>query len=440
MRVIIVGAGLGGLACAIACRRENLQVIVLERSAEAREIGAGIQIPPNGARVLKELGVLTKLIDAGSIVQHVDFQRYDDGRMIRSMPFGDDITEEFGVPWIIIHRSDFHRVLLDEATAFGAEIRLNAEVVDIDFDGPEVVLAGGERIAGSVIIGADGLYSKVRGLVLDTAIAPEETGDSAYRATFLREQLERLDDRKVNELCRKIAVTSWLGPDKHSIFYPVRGGTEFNLVLIRPDNLEKDTRRVEADIEEMRKSYVDWDETFGKLISCVPSVTKWKLTTLPELSTWTRGPVALLGDACHPTLPYQAQGAAMAVEDGFTIGKVLGLTNKHLLEAHAGEDPSLSTRTVALDTVPAVLKIYERIRKARTTRSVRAAKMNRKVFHISDGIIQIIRDFVVAYAGVTRKSDWTWLFSWRMRQMLDHDLVGDCERAFDEYTRGRSQG
>ncbi|KAL2847495.1 hypothetical protein BJY01DRAFT_212447 [Aspergillus pseudoustus] len=439
MKVIIVGAGLGGLACAIACRRENLRVIVLERSAEAREVGAGIQIPPNGARVLEQLGALPKLIEAGAIVQHVDFRRYDDGRILSSMPFGDGVIEEFGVPWIIIHREDFYRVLLDEATHLGAEVRQNAEVVDVDFEGPEVVLSSGERIAGDVIVGADGLYSRVRDLVLGTPTSPEETGDLAYRATFRKEQLEAIDDPHVTELCQKMAITSWLGPDKHSIFYPVRGGKEFNLVLLRPDNLEKGIRRVQGDVEEMRESYVGWDQTLEKLISCIPSVTKWKLATLPELQTWTVGPVALLGDACHPTLPYQAQGAAMAVEDGFAIGKLLGLTQKNFLESHAGDDPSMSTREAAKNTVPAVLEIYERIRKARTTRGVRAAMMNRKVFHIPDGIIQRIRDFIVSYAGVTRRSDWTWLFSWRMRQVLYHDLAGNCERAFEAYRRSLDQ-
>ncbi|KAJ0414705.1 hypothetical protein BJY00DRAFT_305396 [Aspergillus carlsbadensis] len=409
MKVIIVGAGLGGLACAIACRRENLNVLVLERSGEAREFGAGIQIPPNGARIMKELGVLEQLLEVGSIVQHVDFRRYDDGRILRSMPFGEGIVEEFGVPWIIIHRVDYYRVLLDEATRLGAEVRLNAEVADIDFEGLEVLLASGERVAGDVIIGADGLYSRIRDLVLETPLYPEETGDSAYRATFKKEQLEGLNDPRVNELCQKMAITSWLGSEKHSIFYPVRGGEEFNLVLLRPDNLDRGARRVQGDVEEMRESYAGWDETSG----CV----------------------ALLGDACHPTLPYQAQGAAMAVEDGFAIGKLLGLTTEYLQDVH-GSDPTLSTREPAQSMVPAVLEVYEQIRKARTTRSVQIAMRNRRVFHISDGIVQAARDFVLGYMGVTRQSDWSWFFSWRMRQLLDHDLLGDCERAFDEYRRG----
>ncbi|KAL3478497.1 hypothetical protein BJX99DRAFT_245468 [Aspergillus californicus] len=419
MKIIVVGAGLGGLACAIACRRENLEVVVLERSSDSGEIGAGIQIPPNGARVMKELGLLDKLVEKGSIVQHVDFRRHDDGRLLRSMPFGDGIIEEFGVPWIIIHREDFHRVLLDEATRLGTEIRINAEVTDIIFDTPEVLLAGGERVAGDVIIGADGLYSRIRDIVLSTPSSPEETGDLAYRATFKKEQLETLNDPDVNELCKKVAVTSWLGPDKHTIFYPVRGGEEFNLVLLRPDNLEKGARRAKADIEEMRESYAGWDETYVDSPHIVTIITK-------------QGPVALLGDACHPTLPYQAQGAAMAVEDGLALGKLLGLLHDHFSEDSNTED---SASPSAREAIADILNLYENLRKARTTRNVQGAIRNRGIFHIGDGIIQIIRDFILSHAGVARTSDWTFFFSARMRQTLYHDLVGDCARAFAEYKR-----
>ncbi|KAL4949234.1 hypothetical protein BDW69DRAFT_198262 [Aspergillus filifer] len=383
MKVIIVGAGLGGLSCAIACRRENIEVVILERSPDLREIGAGIQIPPNGARVVQKLGLLSKVLEKGSLVQHVDFRRYEDGRILKSMPFGEDIVEEYGVPWVIIHREDFHRVLRDEAMLLGAEIRLGAEVTDIIYDGPEVIIATGERVAGDVIIGADGLYSQVRDLVLQTPTPPQETGDLAYRAIFQRSQLEALNDPSINELCNKIGITSWLGPDKHSIFYPVRGGEQFNLVLLRPDNLDKGVRR---------------------------------------------GPIALLGDACHPTLPYQAQGAAMAVEDGFTIGTLLGLLDKHIGNTLVTNDINPPEPAAY---IPQILALYEAIRKSRTTATVQVAVRNRRVFHVADGIIQMIRDFLIGNMGVTRKTDWTWVFSRRMRATLDHDLVGDCERAFE---------
>ncbi|KAL4910566.1 hypothetical protein BDW74DRAFT_184446 [Aspergillus multicolor] len=428
-----VGAGLGGLTCATACRRFNptAHVVVLERAPQAREVGAGIQIPPNGTTVLKQLDLLPKILEKGSVVQHVAFRRYDTGRVLRSMPFGEDITHEFGVPWVIIHRQDFHEVLLDEAVRLGVEIRLNAEVTDVIFETPEVLLADGERVAGDVIIGADGLHSPLRSKVLDTPTHPIETGDLAYRAIIPRSRIEGLRDDEVNALCAETGITSWLGPDKHTIFYPVRQGEEFNLVLLRPDNLGTGVRRVVGDAEEMREAYREWDGRLTKLLSCVSEVTTWKLMHLSELERWTRGPVALLGDACHPTLPYQAQGAAMAVEDGFALGKLLALLQSQLDTVSTDEAPlSLQSRNY----IPEVLKIYEKIRKARTARTVQAAINNRRVFHISDGIIQTIRDFALGYASVTWKNDWTWgLFSGRMREMLVHDLAGDCEREFDRF-------
>lgn len=108
---------------------------------------------------------------------------------------------------------------------------------------------------------ATGQMSSVRTAVLGAVVDPTPTGDMAYRATFSREQLEALGDEKVNELCKRIAVTSWLGPEKHTIFYPVRGGKEFNLVLLRPDNLSSGARKEHGDIDEMRQTYADWDET-----------------------------------------------------------------------------------------------------------------------------------------------------------------------------------
>ncbi|KAJ5804400.1 uncharacterized protein N7518_000703 [Penicillium psychrosexuale] len=434
MKVVIVGGGLGGLACAIACRREGIDVEILERSPEVHEVGAGIQIPPNGGRIMCDFGLLPQLLEQGSQVQQVDFRRYKDGRLLRSMPFGDDITEEFGEPWIIIHRVDYHRILLDEAIRLGAVLQLGAEVEDIYTEQPAVLLADGRCISADIVIGADGQMSTVRRAILGSPHSPVPTGDMAYRATFSREQLESLGDERVNKLCQKIAVTSWLGPEKHTIFYPLRGGNEFNLVLVRPDTLSLGSRREQGDIEEMRESYANWDETLQKLVSCVPSVYKWKLTHLSELESWTKGSVALLGDACHPTLPYQAQGAAMAVEDGAVIGKLLGLLQVHYLDPrNSGSDPSISTRSSAQDLTAAVLTLYEKCRKARTARNVQGAIMNRKLFHIPDGFLQMIRDFLLGYAGVTRKSDWTWLSSFRQGQTLGLDVLEDCQKVFEEW-------
>lgn len=123
----------------------------------------------------------------------------------------------------------------------------------------------------------------------------------------------------------------------------------------------------------------------------------------------------------------------MAVEDGAVIGKLLGLLQAHYLDQNSGSDPSISTRSSAQDLTATVLTLYEKCRKARTSRNVQGAIMNRKLFHIPDGVLQMIRDFLLGYAGVTRKSDWTWLSSFRQGQTLGLDVVGDCEKVFEEW-------
>ncbi|RAL12847.1 FAD/NAD(P)-binding domain-containing protein [Aspergillus homomorphus CBS 101889] len=425
---------LGGLACAIASAQQGLHVVLLEKSPDLHEAGAGIQIPPNGTRVMRELGILPALLQHASVVQHVDFRRYDSGRLLRSMPFGEGIVREFGAPWLIVHRVDYHRVLYEEAVRCGVEVRFGVEVLAVEGagEGVELGLRGGERISGDLLVGADGLWSQVRGWVVGEGIAPRETGDLAYRAVIPATQLQALreSDAKVDELCRKVAVTSYLGPEKHTIFYPVRGGREYNLVLLRPDNLPAGARKEEAGVREMRESYAGWDSTLEKLLSQVTTVYKWKLTELPELPTWTKGRVTLLGDACHPTLPYQAQGAAMAVEDGAVLGRLLGLLQSHLSQL------DLETREkAAADSISPVLKLYESLRRGPTTRKVRAARINRSLLHIPDGILQRVRDFGLGYAGVTYESDWTWAFSYMMRQTLGPDVIRDCEIAFEEWVR-----
>ncbi|KAB8071827.1 hypothetical protein BDV29DRAFT_178503 [Aspergillus leporis] len=426
MKVIIIGAGLGGLTCAIACRRENLDVVVFERSPELLPVGAGIQIPPNGARVLQELGLMERVLKKGAIVESMDLRRYKDGRTITSMPCGETVAREYGAPWIIIHRADYQQILFDEARSMGAEIRFGTTLEDVDFEGTRVVLEGGERVAGDFIIGADGLWSKVRDTIFSRPSPPIETGDMAYRAVFPREKLEALDDPEIDSLLKKAAVTAWLGPEKHAVFYPVRGGEEYNLVLLQPDNLPTGVHTNQGDLEEVQMGFKDWNQMLQTLISAIPSVLKWKLCHLPELETWTRGSVTLLGDACHPTLPYQAQGAAMAIEDGLVLGMLLGSVTKRIADL---EDPN---NEVLKATIRDAFIVFEDLRKARTTRSVQGALRNREAFHMKDGILQWLRDWTLSWSGMTKETDWVGLMSNRQSQTLAHDVLIDCKRRISE--------
>ncbi|GAQ09511.1 3-hydroxybenzoate 6-hydroxylase [Aspergillus lentulus] len=428
----IARLGIGGLACAIACRQKNLDVLILEQSAEILPVGAGIQIPPNGARIMKELGLLPQIEEKGTKLESTDLRRYKDGRIITSMPCGESIVKEYGAPWIVIHRADYHQILLDKARDLGVEIRLGALVEKVLVD-ETAVIVGKETITGDVIIGADGsfslpsssharahkvgLWSKIREAVLGEPHPPEETGDLAYRATFSRAQLLALNDPEVKALCEKQGVTAWLGPKKHAVFYPVRGGQEYNLVLLQPDDLPPGVRTTLGDVDEMRYGYEEWDPTLGKMISCIATVLKWKLCHLPELPRWTKGSVTLLGDACHPTLPYQAQGAAMAVEDGAVLGMLLH---------HVAYSQDYKSR------IPQALQLYENIRKSRTARNVQGAIRNRGAFHLADGILQRLRDFVLSWSGLTRETDWIGLMSLRQRAVLGFDVLQEVEQRMPE--------
>jgi salicylate hydroxylase len=420
LKVLIIGCGLGGLSCAISCLKEGLDVQIIEKSKEIKEVGAGIQVPPNGTRVLQHYNLVDKIKEAGgvSIVKH-QLLRYSNGKVLCSRPDEEWNEKELGALWYVIHRADYHLVLLNEAKRRGAKIRLGCEITDIDFNAPYAITSEGEVLYADAIIGADGLRSMVRGQLLGYISQPEETGDLAYRATIPRSCLEKLNDPALKSLIEERGQWLWCGPNKHAVMYPVRNKTEFNLVLLSPDDLPSNVSTTEGDIQEMRNLFKGWDPRLTTLISCINKTLKWKICHMRELTSWTRGSVALLGDACHPTLPYQAQGAAMAVEDGLALGLLLGrLSNSQTIKDRKSK-------------VPEILKVYERMRKTRTTVIVQGAVQNRKLFHMVDGPEQEKRDEELAKAGYCDEG--SNCQGWADLRYLKGDLASDAERRFREW-------
>ncbi|KAI1608241.1 putative salicylate hydroxylase [Exophiala viscosa] len=414
-KVTIVGAGLGGLTAAIACRHGGFDVTILERAPKIGNVGAGIQIPPNSAQTLGRLGVLPQIEKVSTIVESFDMRRYADGSLLASKPYGQASVGLYGGHWRVIHREDYHTILLDEALRLGATLQRDAHVENINVEGTEIAMMDGSTMQADVVIGADGADPIKPSF-------PTETGDLAYRATFSRSQLEVLNNPRVDELCAKKAVTVWFGPDKHCVFYPIRAGSEFNLVLLRPDNLPHGTRSSEGDISEMRATFDGWDPILTALISCISSVLKWKLMHHEELETWVQGNAALLGDACHPTLPYQAQGAAMAVEDGAVLGNLLSEYKKDL------ESPDTKLRHCL---EPTILHLYEEMRKQRTTLNVAGAEQNRIFYHLNDGPKQQERDAEMAnFDFATGRSSYTWLDSEYNKDLLSYDATADAREVY----------
>lgn len=245
--------------------------------------------------------------------------------------------------------------------------------MSLDFYRPSIRIKGRKEFRADLVIGADGLRSLCREQLLGQPDPPHLTGDLAYRI------IVKAEDMLTNELLRDLAETPalnyWIGPDSHAVCYLLKGGNLYNIVLICPDNLPDLVNSERADLHEMMDHFEDWDPRLKALLSMVQETSKWRLQNSEELRYWSHpsGNFALLGDSCHATLPYLAQGAAMAIEDGAVLG-------------------ALMEKIQRKDQLKDVLVMYERLRKARTTRVVKGSTALQDIFHMHDGDRQRERD------------------------------------------------
>lgn len=298
---------------------------------------------------------------------------YRDGKILSKQNMVPFAEEKYGVPYLHIHRADYHRILVEEAQKSGVVMQLNSEVTAIDFNKPSVQIKDKPDFHADIIIGADGLKSVCREKLLGKADPPHLTGDLAYRITVRKEDMLQVPE--LRELAETPQITYWLGPDSHVVCYLLQRGGLYNIVLACPDNLPELVNTAKADLDEMRDFFKDWDPTLRALLGLVKETSKWRLQNSEEMKTWSHasGKFALLGDACHATLPYLAQGAAMAVEDGAVLGALM-----EKLESKA--------------QIRDVLVIYEKLRKERSTRVVKGSTQNRNMWHLHDGDRQRERD------------------------------------------------
>ncbi|KAJ6139048.1 Monooxygenase FAD-binding [Penicillium samsonianum] len=371
LEVVVVGAGIGGMAAALTLGLRGHHVIVLEAAPKLMEVGAGIQVSPNMLRLFDRWGV-SDLIHAQDVaLEHIHVRRWDDGKLLGTMP----VNKTFGQQ-VVIHRADLHNAIIDRALALpNVELRENSTVTDVQFYPASVSLANGEIIHGDVIIGADGIKSTIRSHLLeDSTIQAVATGDAAYRIMLPRHIME--EDPELKKLIDEPQATRWLGPERHIIAYPVRKHELYNVVLLHPDGHGiEESWTTKGSKQAMVDNYDGWDSRVRKLIDLVDDneVLEWKLCLHRPLRTWIRGSVALIGDACHPMLPYVAQGAAQAVEDAAALGVVLSAISSREEISHA-------------------LSVYERSRKKRAETVQQSGSENRITLHLPDGPEQIARD------------------------------------------------
>jgi len=370
-RVLIAGGGIGGLTAALCLAEAGFEVAVFEQSAELGETGAGIQLSPNCTRVLHHLGLETALAPCSFLPEGGEFRAWKSGKVIGASPLGQSVRDEYGFPYYHVHRGDLLRVLV-EAVQRSSAIELNTASELTGFDQRDRVRAciGEAMHEGDALIGADGIHSAVRaGLFGDDV--PRFTGNVAWRALVPADRLRP-------GLVRPMA-TAWWGPRKHFVHYYLRSGTVVNCVCV----VEKTGWQVESwtepgEFEELKRDFAGWHDDIQALIDNMDpnSLYKWALHDRAPMPRWGEGAVTLLGDACHPTLPFMAQGAAMAIEDAAVLAGCLA----------------------ADDSVPAALKRYEDLRRPRTAGVQKGSRRNAKVFHLT-GVPAWLRNRVASRAG-----------------------------------------
>ena len=353
-KVLIAGGGIGGLAAAIALLQRGFDVEIYEQAGELREIGAGIQISPNGNRALDALGVFEALQALSCGADGKEIRLWNTGKTWKLFDLGDEAVRKYGFPYMTVFRPDLLRVLGDEVRRLKPDaIHLGARSIGVGetADGVALELADGRKIHGDVLIGADGVHTRIR----PALFGADETlfsGMVAWRALI---PMEALPER----FSRSVAV-NWIGPGGHLVHYPVQGGRIMNFVGTTEGNTwAAPPWSAPATREECAAAFAGWHDDIHTMLRHAPAVTKWALCGRRFLDTWTRGRATLLGDACHPTLPFLAQGAVHAIEDAVVLARCL--------EKYAD--------------VPGALRRYDEVRRPRAHRMVRGAAENTSRFH-----------------------------------------------------------
>ncbi|MGN8118411.1 3-hydroxybenzoate 6-monooxygenase [Labrys sp. 22185] len=312
-KIVIAGAGIGGLATALGLARKGYASIVLERAPALGEIGAGIQLGPNAFHSFDYLGVGDAMRKLAVYVDQLRMMDALTAEEIASIDLTEPFQKRFGNPYAVIHRGDMHRVLVEACRADPLiDLRTGCAVTGYEEEGTSVtaLLQDGERVSGSLLIGADGLWSNIRTQLVGDG-APRVTGHTTYRSVIPTEQMP--EDLRWN------AATLWAGPKCHIVHYPLSDWKSFNLVVTYHNNAPEPVAGKPVSQEEVLTGFQHVHPRAQDIIRHGKDWKLWVLCDRDPTDSWTKGRVALLGDAAHPTLQYMAQGACMALEDAVCL-------------------------------------------------------------------------------------------------------------------------
>ncbi|GGF38092.1 FAD-dependent oxidoreductase [Subtercola lobariae] len=379
--ILIVGGGIGGVAAALALCRQGRKVTVLERAPEFKEVGAGLQMAPNATRILRSWGVLDQVLEMGVQPKRLIFRDAVTGEQLTDADLRGEFAERYGAPYVVLHRSDLHAILVEAARKAGADLRTNADVVDVETrdDVARVRTSDGTVYRADVVLGIDGLTSSLRRKVSGDEVVA--SGYVAYRGAIPMDEALDVDDRE--------NVVVYLGPECHMVQYPLRAGTMFNTVAVFKSPSFSRGEFVPADQQELQNAYSD----------CIPQVQRallnlWKTVSWPmydrePIDNWVDGRMLLMGDAAHPMLQYLAQGACQAIEDADAFDRIsASVTDPHEWNAALAE--------------------FNSTRADRTARVQRTARTWGEAWHVNTPLPKLLRNllFKSRKDEDTRYTDW----------------------------------
>ena len=382
-KIIIAGAGLGGLAAASCLLKAGFDVEVYEQAPALAEVGAGIQISANAFHVMRHLGVGDEMLRLGVRPGAYVFRLHDTGEELQRFDLAADHERQHGAPYVQMHRADFHEILAARARSAKPDlIRLNHRLTSFveTADHVEARFENGHVARGDLLIGADGLKSAVRRQIVGETPATY-TGDGAWRLVV---PVERLPKPFLEPV-----MSVFMGPGGHAVCYYLRAGALMNFVgIIETDDVREESWTMKLPWENLKADFAGWHPAIQTIIDRGDhdQCYRWSLHNRPPIRSWSTRRATLLGDSAHPTLPYLAQGAVMAIEDGAVLTRALQMTG----------------------SIGDALSLYERNRVERTARIVEQSTFNRKLFHLPS--VQAMRDaFKTRDEGQDRNA---WLYSY----------------------------
>jgi salicylate hydroxylase len=382
----VVGGGIGGLAAAAFSRRAGLAATVYEQASALGEVGAGLVVAPNAARLLRRLPSEFGLERAGVVLETGwEFRRWADGSVLFAQQLGEACARRYGEHTWTMHRAGLLAVLRSAIPDKAVKLGRRCTGVTQDADGVTLTFSTGGPVRADVVVAADGTHSVLRDHVT-TASPPRESGLCAWRSL--------VPAPAAPAFARRPVQTLWLGYRRHLVHYPVSGGRLVNIVAFSPARAgEVESWSAVGRVADLAAEFAGWDPRLGQLIAAAERVGRWSVLDRAPLPRWVNGRIALLGDAAHSMLPFYAQGAGQAVEDAAALAICLA----------AGPWAP-----------PAALARYERVRLPRATRVQEASRGRIAHHHLPDGPEQVARD--AAFAGEDPLSHNDWLYGYDAEQ------------------------